>query len=137
MVDTCMTLSSLYVWLLLIVLGCYGCYMYDSCIIVDVLWLTCFDWCTMIDACMVSWCMYGCPWLILHYWYMAEILWIDDRCMYECCMHEGRCMIYISWGIMVFWMISEEYIFSVLRWKVICCYGPFRFLFRLELLHII
>ena len=102
------------------------------CMMVDVLWLMCFDWCTMIDACMVvlGWYYMIDIWLIY-----VEILWIDGWCIYGSCMHEGHCMIDISWGIMSFeWSL----------WRIMLCIEmksnrllwPFWFLVILELLHI-
>ena len=153
-----MTLSTLYVCLLLVVLGCYCCYVYDWCVLVDVFWLcilinvfhlmyvgwciligvlwslsspwwvmldciltvyynwcilvnvfklmyivgwvTCFDWCAMIDSCMVSWCMYGCPWLILHDWYMIHIWLRYYELMIHVCM-DDVCMRIVVWLILV------------------------------------
>ena len=115
MVDTCMTLSSLYIWILLVVLGCYGCFMYDWCILVDVLWMMYSDWCIMITVlCLmnlcwcimivysnwcilinvfqlmyVGWCiMVDVLWLVYYDWY----LWISNKLLTINTRYSERCL---------------------------------------------
>ena len=132
-----------------------GWYLYSIVIIVcmDIigcpwsLWLLCvwlihFGWCILDDvfwSVYCDWCLHSYlmhVWLSIYDWYMVEILWINDQFLYGWCMCKGCCTIDISWCITDFWMISKEYLCFVLRWKLICCYGPFLLLVRLEILHI-
>ena len=119
MVDTCMTLPSLYVCILWVVLFYYGHCVYDWCILIDVywfcilifvFWLMYSNWCMLID---VLWS------LSFAWWICVDVFWLCILIDVFWLMYSNWCMLfYVLWLMCFDWCTMIDA--CMVSW---CMYG--------------